>query len=377
MAGKDYYKILEVEKTASKEDIKKAYKKLAKKYHPDISQEKDAEKLFKEINEAASVLLDDEKKQRYDKYGSADAQNGFGGGSYGNYSSGGFNPEDFGINIDDIFEQFGFGSFGGGRGFGSQDRKNESTVYCEVVLTLEEVYFGTKKEVKVERNVKCETCLGKGSKNPQDVTTCSVCKGAGVVIEMQRTILGSMRTQRVCHVCKGNGEQIKNPCLSCHGTGTVKKKETMEITIPKGIENGVTLRVAGKGNYIRQNSSFGDLYVKVYIEKDEKFDIEGSDLYMNLEINFVQAILGDEVEFKHFKKTLSLKIPEGTQSSTILRLKGKGLPDFNYESFGDLYVKVNVILPEKTTKEQKEILLEYAKTLKDKSVFDRVKKMFK
>lgn len=374
---KDYYKILEVEKGASKEDIKKAYKKLAKKYHPDISQEKDAESKFKEINEAASVLLDDDKKNKYDKYGSADGPAGFngGGGNYGSYSSGGFNPEDFGINIEDIFEQFGFG--GGRGGFSSQDRKNESTVYSEVILTLEEVYFGSKKDIKIEREVKCETCSGKGAKNPHDVDTCSTCKGSGVVIEMQRTILGSMRTQRVCPTCRGNGEKIKNPCSSCHGSGSVNKKETMEVTIPKGIENGVTLRVAGKGNYIKQTSSYGDLYLKVYIEKDNNFDVEGNDLYMNLDINFVQAILGDEIEFKHFKKTLSLKIPEGTQPGTILRLKGKGLPHFNYSDYGDLYVKVNVVLPEKTTKEQKEILLEYAKTLKDKSVFDRVKKIFK
>jgi len=375
--AKDYYKTLEVEKGASKEDIKKAYKKLAKKYHPDISQEKDAEAKFKEINEAASVLLDDDKKKKYDTYGSADGPAGFGGGgNYGSYSSGGFNPEDFGINLDDIFEQFGFSGFGG-RGFSGSRNKNETTVYTEVELTLEDVYFGIKKEVKIERNVKCETCNGKGAKNSSDVIKCNTCNGNGVVIEMQRTILGSMRTQKICSKCHGTGEQIKNPCSSCHGNGTQIKKEIMEVSIPKGIENGVTLRVSGKGHYDRQTSSFGDLYLKVYIQKDEKFDVDGSDLYMNLYLNFIQAILGDEIEFKHFKKTLSLKIPEGTQPGTILRLKGKGLPHFNYEGYGDLYVKANVILPEKTTKEQKDILLEYAKTLKDKSVFDRVKKIFK
>ncbi len=376
--AKDYYKTLEVEKGASKEDIKKAYKKLAKKYHPDISQEKDAEAKFKEINEAASVLLDDEKKKRYDTYGSADGPSGFGGGggNYGSYSSGGFNPEDFGINLDDIFEQFGFSGFGG-RGFSQGRGRNDTTVHTEIELTLEDVYFGVKKEVKLERNVKCESCNGKGAKNSSDVIKCSTCSGNGVVIEMQRTILGSMRTQKICSKCQGTGEQVKNPCSSCHGSGAQAKKEVMEVSIPKGIESGVTLRVSGKGHYDRQTSNFGDLYLKVYIKKDETFDVDGSDLYMNLDLNFIQAILGDEVEFKHFKKTLSLKIPEGTQSGTILRLKGKGLPHFNYEGYGDLYVKANVILPEKTTKEQKDILLEYAKTLKDKSIFDRVKKIFK
>ncbi len=377
MAGKDYYKILEVEKNASKEDIKKAYKKLARKYHPDVSKEENAEQKFKEINEAAGVLLDDEKRKRYDTYGSADGPQGFGG-----FSGGGFNPEDFGINLDDIFEQFGFGG-GFGSGFGgfgsrrsSRPQRKDTSVYSEIEIDLEDVYFGVEKDIKISKEEMCSSCKGKGAKNSSDVETCSTCQGSGVVIETQRSILGSIRTQRTCPKCSGTGEQIKNPCEKCEGTGSITKKETVNIKIPRGIESGVTLRVAGKGSYDKETDSNGDLYLKIYVRKHSKFEVDGSDLYMNLDINFVQAILGDEVEFEHFNKTLSLKIPTGTQPGTILRLKDKGLPHFNYSGNGDLYVKVNVEIPTKTTKEQKKILHDYAKTLKDKGFMDRLKGLF-
>lgn len=369
--AKDYYKILGVDKGAPKEEIKKAYKKLAKQYHPDISKEVNADAKFKEINEAASVLLDDEKKQKYDTYGSSDGPHGFGGG-YGGGGAG-FDPRDFGINIDDIFEQFGFGGGFGARG-GKQ--KKETRIYEEIEITLEDVYFGTKQEVKITRNVKCDDCNGKGAKKHSDVDVCPICNGKGVVIETQRSILGHIRTQRQCPECGGSGEVIKNPCKSCSGKGSSSKKETIEIKIPKGIENEVTLRVAGKGNYEKEHDSYGELYLKIYIKKHSQFDVDGSDLYMELEINFISAILGDEIEFDHFGKTLSLKIPAGTQPGTILRLKGKGMPYFNYNGNGDLYVKVKVEIPKKTTKEQNKILMDYANTMKDKSFIDRLKGLF-
>lgn len=371
--SKDYYKILEVEKTASKEDIKKAYKKLAKKYHPDISKEADAEKKFKDINEAAGVLLDDEKKQRYDTYGTADGPQGFGG--FGG-SSGGFNPQDFGINIDDIFEQFGFSGFSGSSRSRSRKQQKDTSIYEEVEITLDDVYFGKEVELKINHDEKCSVCDGIGAENKKDVHTCSTCQGRGTVIENQRSILGIIRTQRPCPDCLGKGSKISNPCHKCSGSGTEKKKETVTIKIPKGVENGVTLRVQNKGSYDNETDSYGDLFLKIYVKKHKEYDVEGSDLYRTLDINFVQAIIGDEIEFDHFKKTLSLKIPEGTQAGTILRLKEKGLPEFNYNGYGNLYVKVNVEIPKNTTKEQKNILLEYAKTLKDKSFFKRVKDLF-
>ncbi len=370
--AKDYYKILGVEKGASKEDIKKAYKKLAKQYHPDISKEADAETKFKEINEAAGILLDDEKKQRYDTYGSADGPQGFGGGS-----SQGFDPRDFGINIDDIFEQFGFGGFGGGSTRGrSQRQKRDTSLYSEVEITLDDVYFGVEKEIKINREVKCEDCSGKGAKNSSDISTCSQCNGQGYVLETKRSFLGMIKSQSICPTCNGSGEEIKKPCSSCNGLGSQNEKDNIKIKIPKGVDSGVTLRVSGKGNYSREDKSYGDLYVKVYVQKSRDYDVDGADLYKTLDINFVQATLGDSVDFKHFDKTLSVKIPEGTQPSTILRLKGKGLPQLNYEGNGDLYIKINVEIPTKTTKEQKNILHDYAKTLKDKSLLERMKKLF-
>lgn len=369
--SKDYYKILEVDKNASKEDIKKAYKKMARKYHPDISKESDAEAKFKEVNEAAEILLDDQKRQRYDTYGSAD------GPGFNGYSSGGFNPSDFGINIDDIFEQFGFGS--GGFGFSGSRRSNkkDTTVTSQIEIDLDDVYFGSTKEVKITREDKCESCNGVGAKDPSDSQTCSTCGGSGFITEVQRSILGAIRTQRPCPTCHGSGKIIKNPCNSCGGSGTNKKSQVVSVTIPKGIESGVTLRVSGKGSYDRETKNYGDLYLRVYVRESSTYDVDGSDLYMKLEINFIQAIVGDEIEFKHFGKILSLKIPEGTQPGTILRLKGKGLPYFNSHNFGDLYVKVNVDIPKKTTAKQKEILMDYAKTLKDKSFLDRLKGIFK
>lgn len=375
MANKDYYKILEVEKGASEDEIKKAYKKLAKKYHPDISKEADAETRFKEVNEAAGVLLDNQKRKQYDTYGTAGGASGFGGSG-----AGGFNPNDFGINIDDIFEQFGFGSsgfsdFGGGRSSSRRNRRDNS-LYEEVVITLDDVYFGTKKEFTIDREISCDSCDGKGAVKSSDVVKCSNCDGNGAVIENQRSILGVIRTQKVCPKCNGAGEEIKNPCSKCKGLGSNSKKEKIEVKVPKGVESGVTLRMSGKGNYDRDSKSYGDLYLKVFVEKNNNYEVEGSDLYKEIEINFVQAILGDEIEFKHFNKTLSLKIPEGTQAGTMLRLKGKGLPYFNYEQQGDLYVRVNVSIPKKTSKEQKKILMDYAKTFNDKGFFDRLKNLF-
>lgn len=373
--SKDYYKTLGVDKNTSKEDIKKAYKKLARKYHPDVSKEANAEAKFKEINEAAGILLDDQKKQQYDTYGSADGPQGFGGGGAG---GGGFNPGDFGINMDDIFEQFGFG---GGGGFGGGSRRaarqqKDTRVYSDIDITLDDVYFGVEKEIKIARDVKCDDCKGKGAKKESDIDTCSTCGGSGIVIETQRSILGNIRTQRPCHACGGAGKTIKNPCSSCHGEGCKSEKETIEIKIPKGVEDGITLRISGKGHYDRDKMGYGDLYLRIHVKAHKQFEVEETDLNMDLNINFIQAILGDEVDFDHFDKTLSLKVPAGIQSGTVLRLKGKGLPYLNYNSMGDLYVNVKVEIPAKTTKEQKKILHEYAKTMKDKSFLKRLKGIF-
>lgn len=372
---KDYYEVLGVEKGASKEDIKKAYKKLARKYHPDVSEDKDADKKFKEIGEAAEVLLDDEKKQRYDTYGSADGPQGFGGGSgFGGFGGGGFDPRDFGINIDDIFEGFGFGGFSGGSSQ-RRTRQKDTRESSEVRASLDDVYFGNKVDVSYSRDVECDKCSGSGG---EGVETCSTCGGQGVVIEVQRTMLGAMRTQKVCPDCGGSGKSIKNKCSKCSGRGTNRERTTQTITIPKGVEHGMTLRVSGKGSYDPNSKSYGDLYVRILYKDTKGFEIDGANLYMQQSVNFIQAILGDEIEFKHFNKTLTMKVPAGTQSETMLRLKGKGLPVMGRDGqFGDLYVKIKVEIPQKVTSKQKEMLLEYAKTMKeDKGFINRMKKFF-
>lgn len=371
--AKDYYEILGVSKDASKEEIKKAYKKLARKYHPDVSKEEGSDQKFKDISEAAEILLDDNKRQQYDTYGSADGPQGFGGFSGG----GGFDPRDFGINIDDIFEQFGFGGFGSGFG-GERGRssRKDTRLYKEISITLEDVYFGAEKDITITRDEKCSQCDGKGAENPKDVKTCETCNGHGMVIETQRSILGAIKTQRPCPTCQGKGTMINNPCNKCRGEGTAQQKDTISIKIPKGIEHGVTLKVSGKGSYDPSTKSYGDLYVGIIVKNHKEYEVEGANLYKSLETNFIQAILGDEVKIDHFDKTLSVKIPQGTQPGTILRLKQKGLPIFNHSDYGDLYIKVKVEIPTKVTQKQKELLVEYAKTLKDKSFINRMKNMF-
>lgn len=364
--SKDYYNTLGVDKSASKDEIKKAYKKMARKYHPDISKETDAEQKFKEVNEAAEVLLDNEKKQRYDTYGSADGPQGFGGGGQG------FDPRDFGINIDDIFEGFGFGGFGGGQS--SRRRQKDTRESAQIYVNLDDVYFGISKDVTYSRDVECDSCSGTGGTG---VTTCSTCQGSGVETVIQRTMLGAMRTQRTCSVCNGTGKEIKEKCSKCLGSGTQREKTTQSVKIPKGIEHGVTLRVPNKGSYDSHTKSYGDLYLQVLYNDTKGFEIDGPDLYKEEKINFIQAILGDELEFKHFKKTLKMKIPQGTQSGTTLRLKGKGLPVMGRDNqFGDLYIKVKVEIPTKVSNKQKELLMDYAQTMNDKNFFKRMKSFF-
>jgi molecular chaperone DnaJ len=381
--GKDYYEILGVSKGASKEEIKKAYKKLAKKYHPDISKEENAAEKFKEINEAAEVLLDDNKRKNYDTFGTAGGNSGFGGfddfSGFGGFNSGsgrGFRAEDFGINIEDIFEQFGFGGFGGSSNSRS-GYEEDLDLYSEIAISLKDAKFGAKKEVFVDRIVKCNVCNGKGAKSESDINICDKCSGSGKTVEIIRNILGTIKREKVCNKCFGKGKIVKNPCDKCSGSGEKRISDTIKIDIPKGVEDKITLRVSGKGNYSSSLNEFGDLYIKVNIKKDENFDVEGVDLYTKIKINFIQAILGDEVEIDYFGKKLDVKIPEGTQPESILKIKGKGMPYLNSNNYGDLYIKVEVELPKSTNKKQKELLVEFAETLKDKNIFKKFKDLFK
>ncbi len=373
MADKDYYEILGVSRDASKEEIKKAYKKLAKKYHPDISKEKDAEAKFKEINEAASILLDDKKRKQYDTYGTSESFDSSGFNDFGRGFNG-FDPRDFGIDLGDIFNEiFDDFGFGNRRSSGFRSKTKNTDLVTEIDVSLEDVYFGNEKEIKIKRKVKCPTCNGKGAKNYSDITVCPVCGGSGVEVHQQRTFFGTFKTERLCLRCGGRGEVIKNPCQSCKGKGVIEKKEIIKFGIPKGIENGIELRIAGKGDYNSDLDSYGDLYVKVNYKNDSIYDVEGTDLYTSLTINFVQAALGDTIEIEHFKKKLSIKIPEGTQPSTLLRVKNKGLPIYGTSRYGDLYIKVKVRIPTKLSKKQKELLKQLGKDLNKKSFFSNFK----
>lgn len=369
---KDYYEVLGVSKDASKEDIKKAYKKLAKKYHPDINKESGAEDKFKEINQAASVLLDDKKKQQYDTYGTTgDDFGGFGGGQ-------GFDPRDFGIDLGDIFGDIfgqGFGGFSS-RGGGFRTRRPSGDIHIGIRVSLEDVYFGKEEEIKIDRNKRCKTCDGRGAKRESDIDTCDVCGGQGVITQLQKTFFGTFKSQKTCHKCGGKGTIIKNPCPDCDGKGYESKKDKISIKIPKGIENGVQLRVSGKGNFIPDTKSYGDLFVEVIYDEDDIYDVQGTDLYTSLKVSFVQVALGDDVEIKHFDKDLKIKIPAGTQPNTTLRVKEKGLPYFNSTRKGDLYIKINVEIPKKLTKKQKELLEEFDKDASGKSFFSKVKDYF-
>ncbi len=374
---KDYYKILGVGENASKEEIKSAYKKLAKKYHPDISKEADAEAQFKKVSEAAETLLDDNKKSQYDRFGSSGPQGGFnqGGGGFGGFGGGGFSNEGFGINVEEIFEQFGFGGFSSKKR--ARRQRKETRVFSSITIDLDDVYFGNEKEVTIIRDNKCETCNGVGTTNPKDIKTCSTCGGSGQVTEVQRSFLGSIRTQRICPDCKGTGKMNISPCNSCNGSGVKRQREKVSIKIPKGIEQDMNIRMTGKGHYDPDTKGYGDLYLKINIQIPQDVEIDGANIHKTININFVQAILGDEIEIEHFNKNLVINIPQGTQPETILRVKRKGLPVLNYESYGDLYLKVNIDIPKKISSKQKEILIEYSQTFNDKSFFDRVKGVFK
>ena len=379
--GKDYYEVLGISKNASKEEISKAYKTLAKKYHPDISKEANSADKFKEVNEAYKVLSDESKRSQYDTYGSTDGANPFGSNSgfsgfsgFSNFSSG-FNSSDFGVDLDDIFESFGFGGFSSTKGK-RKSRKN-TNLRQTLNVTIDDIYFGNKKKVSVLRDVKCETCDGSRAKNKSDIKTCVNCSGTGVVEEYKRSFIGTIKSQKVCPKCGGEGVEITNPCDSCSGKGFKQKKEEVEIKIPKGISNETTIKVQQKGNFDENTKSYGDLYLDINIVDSKDFEIEGEDLYKILDIDFIQAILGDEVEMDHFEKTLSIKIPKGSQMDTTLRLKDRGLPILNSSSFGDLYLKLNILIPKKITNEQENLLIQYANTLKDKSLFGRLKNFFK
>lgn len=360
MANKDYYAVLGVEKTADDKELKKAYRKLAMKYHPDKNPDnKEAEEKFKEVNEAYEVLSDPQKRQIYDQYG-ADAVNGQGG--FG--GAGGFNGAgDFGDIFGDIFGDF-FG--GGSRGFGgfggSQKRgpRRGADIRQHIGITFEEAVFGKKVSLKVNRSEECDECHGTGCKPGTSKSTCNTCGGRGVISEVRQTMFGSMASQRECPDCHGTGEKIESPCSKCGGSGSVRKTKTIEVNIPAGIDDGQTIKLAGQGEFGEPGAPRGDLYLWIEVKPHKLFKRDGFDIYMDIHISFVQATLGDELEVPTIDGSVKYSMPPGTQTGTVFRLKGKGIQRINSSTRGDQYVKVNVQIPKKISDKQVDLLKKFA-----------------
>ncbi|MBL7883704.1 MAG: molecular chaperone DnaJ [Bacteroidia bacterium] len=384
MSKRDYYDILEVPKSASSDEIKKAYRKMAIKFHPDKNPgDKAAEEKFKEAAEAYEVLSNPEKKQRYDQYGHAGVGGnaGFGGGNGGGFG---------GMNMDDIFSQFGdiFGGHFGGGGFGGSRggrRVNRgSNLRVKVKMTLEEIANGVEKKIKVNKYVACKPCNGSGAKNGSAHSTCSTCKGSGQVSRVTNTILGAMQTTSTCPACGGDGKTITDKCPSCHGDGIVREEEVISINIPAGVAEGMQLSVSGKGNMGARGGVPGDLIVAIEEVEHELLKRDGMHLFYDHYISYSDAALGTQIEVPTVDGKAKIKIEPGTQSGKVLRLKAKGLPDVNSYSRGDILVNINVWTPQSLTKEEKKILegLKDAENFKpnpgknQKSFFERMKQYF-
>ncbi len=372
MAEKDYYKKLGVEKNASKEEIKKAFKKLALKYHPDRAPEdkkKEYEEKFKEINEAVSILGDDKKRQQYDQFGSAAFQGGMGGAGHQGFDYSDimsqFRGGAFG-NFDDIFDQL-FGS-NGGRRRGTRARRGSDLLY-ETEISLEEAATGTKQDLELNKLEHCPKCSGKGATKFQ---SCHHCQGSGYMKKTQRTPFGLFQQTGPCPYCHGKGELPEDSCKDCAGEGLERKKKKIEISIPAGVENGMRLRVPGEGEVGSANGPSGDLYVQVHVKEHKFFERRGDDLFITVPISYTQAVLGDEIEVPTITGKASLKIPSGTDSETLFRMKEKGIKHLQHHDSGDQYVRVKIEVPKKVTKKIKEALKQLKEEKPIKSFWKKV-----
>ncbi len=353
---KDYYKILGVDRNASKEEIKRAYRRLAKKYHPDLNPEnrKEAEKKFKEISEAYEVLMDDEKRRLYDQYGEDGLKGVFKGGfDWSNFTH--FS------DIEDIFRDFfdfdfdPFGFFRGHRGYRWEERRGRD-IETEVVITLQEAFTGCTKDVSVRHAVKCDRCDGSGAYSPSDVEVCPTCQGTGVLRKVSRQGFMQMIQTTICPACHGEKKIVKKACPKCSGSGRVYRETKLEVKIPAGIENGMRLRIPGKGEV--GEGGAGDLYVVVRVMPHPKIKRDGTELYQEIEVTFPEAVLGTKVKVETLDGTKKLKIPPGTKPGREFILHGSGMPDINTRRRGDMHVFVTISVPEKLTKRQEELIKE-------------------
>jgi molecular chaperone DnaJ len=350
MSNKDYYQIIGVEKTATKEEIKKAYKKLALKFHPDRApdeKKQEYEEKFKEINEAVAVLGDDKKRQQYDQYGSSSFQGGHQGFDYSDVMSQ-FRSGSFG-DFDDIFDQL----FGGSRRSSSGRRGND--LLYELDITLEDAAHGKEEVISLNKLENCDACHGKGATSFE---SCHHCKGSGYMKRTQRTAFGLFQQTGPCAYCHGGGELPQDSCDKCHGEKVERKHRKIEISIPSGVDDGMRLRVSGEGEIGANGGPSGDLYVAIQVKPHKIFERRDNDLHLTLPISFTQAALGDEIEVPTIDGKAKLKIPAGTASETILRMRDKGIPILNHHGQGDQMVKVRIEVPKKLSKKQKEIIMQ-------------------
>ena len=356
MEKRDYYEVLGVSKTATADEIKKAYRKKAIQYHPDKNPgDKEAEEKFKEAAEAYDVLSDEQKRQRYDQFGHAAFSGAGGGGGYGGF--GGFGGGGFSMNMDDIFEHFGdiFGGHFGGRGGSRGGTPRGTNLRVRVKITLEEAATGVEKKIKLNKKVTCSHCNGTGAENPSDLETCSVCGGTGRVVRTTQSFFGPMQTQTTCSACHGTGKVIKKKCHKCGGEGLETSSEVVSINIPAGIYDGAQLAMKGYGNAAPQGGVSGDLYIIVEVEEHKDLIRNNDDLIYNLMLPLTVAVLGDEVVIPTLEGKVKIKIKPGTQPGEVLRLRGKGVPDLNGYGRGDLLVNIGVYIPEKLSSQEKDM----------------------
>jgi len=380
MSKRDYYEVLEINRNASQEEIKKAYRKMALKYHPDKNpNNKQAEEKFKEAAEAYEILSDPQKKARYDQYGHA-AFSGQGNG----FHAGGMTMEDIFASFGDIFGDFGFGGFGGGGRRTSRGMSKGSNLRVKVKLTLEELARGAEKKIKVKKYVACDACGGTGARTPNAFTTCSTCRGTGHVTRVTSTFLGQMQTTSVCPSCNGEGRIISEKCNKCYGEGIINAEETISFHIPPGVAEGMQLKINGKGNAARRGGINGDLLVLIQEEKHPDLIRDGNDLIYYLYLSIPDASLGTTAEIPTVDGKVKIKIEPGTQPGKILRLRGKGIPDVNGYRSGDLLVSVNVWIPKNLTREEQKTIEKFKDSdnftpnpdQSEKSFFERMKGFF-
>lgn len=366
MNKKDYYEILGVSKTASQDEIKSAFRKLAKKYHPDVSKEENAAEKFKEAQEAYAILSDENKRRQYDQFGHSAFTNNQGGFS-------GFDGFDFG-SMDDIFGDIfrGFG-FGGGSSRTRSRRQDGSDLLYRMSISFEEAVHGAKRDIKVECEDECNECHGQGGFNSH---TCSECKGSGTVTRQQNTLFGSFLSKTTCPNCQGTGTSFEKKCTNCRGNGKVKQTKTLTITIPKGVDTGNRLRLAGKGEAGINGGETGDLYIEFTVKEDDFYERDGNDIYITVPLTITEAVLGCKKEIPTIYGNVEMSIPEGTKNGSRLRLKGKGIDSDINGKKGDMFVIANIVIPNKLNRKQKELFKQLSETdLDNDAAFNKYNKM--